>query len=223
MKPRFFVPLFGLVTLLVPPFLILLGLRLLLTPAFLEIEYRLPAFPPDSYGFTLDDRLRWSKIALEYLLDDADIDFLADLRLADRAPLYNPRELQHMLDVKALTQAVQKVFYAVVALLAVLGICAWRWGGAPAYRRGLRRGGWLTAALVLAIALLGALSFWQFFTLFHQIFFEGDSWLFLYSDTLIRLFPMRFWQDCFIFVGGLALLGGLALGLGLKEKRPAQS
>jgi hypothetical protein len=28
--------------------------------------------------------------------------------------------------------------------------------------------------------------------LFHQIFFSAGTWMFLYSDTLIRLFPERF-------------------------------
>jgi len=34
---------------------------------------------------------------------------------------------------------------------------------------------------------------------------------------LIRLFPLRFWQDAFIFVGGFALLGAaLIILLSLK-------
>ena len=61
-------------------------------------------------------------------------------------------------------------------------------------------------------------SFWNFFTVFHEIFFKGDSWLFLYSDTLIRLFPLPFWESAFAFVGILDVAAGLALGLGLKGK-----
>ena len=60
--------------------------------------------------------------------------------------------------------------------------------------------------------------FWGFFTAFHKLFFEGDSWLFLYSDTLIRLFPIRFWQDTFLFAAVIALGGGIALGMGLRSK-----
>jgi uncharacterized membrane protein len=46
------------------------------------------------------------------------------------------------------------------------------------------------------------------------MFFEGDTWLFLYSDTLIRLFPERFWLTAFIGIGaGTLLLAGLLLGL----------
>jgi uncharacterized membrane protein len=67
--------------------------------------------------------------------------------------------------------------------------------------------------------LFGALAFWQFFTLFHGLFFEGDSWLFLYSDTLIRLFPIRFWQDVFLAAALITTGGGLGLALGLRKPR----
>jgi uncharacterized membrane protein len=60
--------------------------------------------------------------------------------------------------------------------------------------------------------------FWNFFSAFHSLFFEGDSWIFLYSDTLIRLFPIRFWQDAFLWGAVIALAGGIGLGLGLKPK-----
>lgn len=59
--------------------------------------------------------------------------------------------------------------------------------------------------------------FWDFFAGFHSLFFEGDSWLFLFSDTLIRLFPLRFWQDAFLFAAAIALGGGLGLGLGVRS------
>jgi hypothetical protein len=40
----------------------------------------------------------------------------------------------------------------------------------------------------------------------------------LYSDTLIRLFPLRFWQDIVLYIAALATLLGLGLGLVLKPK-----
>jgi hypothetical protein len=39
--------------------------------------------------------------------------------------------------------------------------------------------------------------------------------LFNYSDTLIRLFPIQFWQDVFLGFGLLTLLGGGILGWGI--------
>jgi uncharacterized membrane protein len=62
------------------------------------------------------------------------------------------------------------------------------------------------------------LSFGVFFVAFHNVFFEPGTWVFYYSDTLIRLFPERFWRDIFLYVGGFAIISGLALGWGLKVK-----
>jgi integral membrane protein (TIGR01906 family) len=128
-----------------------------------------------------------------------------------------------MQDVKNLVQGALRVWYVALGILAVLAIIAWRAGWTADYINGLRRGGWWVVGLALAIAAIVIVGmainpdvFWQFFTAFHSLFFEGDSWLFLYSDTLIRLFPIRFWQDAFLYAAAIVLGGGVALGLGLK-------
>ena len=207
------------VAILLPLALTFLGVRLLLTHAFPEIEYRLPGFPADVYGFTLQDRLHWSRISIDYLLNNADISFLGDLTFTDGVPLFNGRELSHMRDVKNVIQSVLWVGYGIWFLVLGLGLWARFGGWWPDYVRGIWRGGWLTVGLVAVIGIFAGISFWQFFTVFHELFFTGDSWQFLYSDTLIRLFPMRFWQDAFLFAGVLDVLGGLALGFGLLPKR----
>jgi len=64
-----------------------------------------------------------------------------------------------------------------------------------------------------------------FFTGFHRIFFEGDSWLFSTRATLIRLFPERFWFDAAIAIGAITFAGAviaiLAGTLGGRVARPA--
>jgi integral membrane protein (TIGR01906 family) len=132
--------------------------------------------------------------------------------------------LSHINDVKQVTKAALNVWYLSLGLLALLGLLAWRGGWMQAYRLGLKRGGWLMVGLGGVIGLIAFVGitidpnlFFGFFTGFHRIFFEGDSWLFLFSDTLIRLFPIRFWQDAFLFAAVMAMGGGLALGLGLKK------
>jgi integral membrane protein (TIGR01906 family) len=213
------------VTILIPLALVGLGLRVLLSPLFLKIEYNMPYFPPDEYGFTKEDRLKWAPYALDYLVYNEDISYLGDLKFDDGTLLFNERELSHMGDVKRVTQGALRVWYLSLALLALLGVWAWFGGWWQAYRLGLMRGGWLMVGLAVAIGLIVVIGitvnpnlFWNFFSGFHRIFFEGDSWLFLYSDTLIRLFPIRFWQDAFLLAAVIALGGGIALGLGLKSK-----
>lgn len=207
------------ITLLMPLALTFLGLRLLLSHAYLDIEYRLPGFPKDEYGFTLADRLHWGAIAVDYLQLGSPVKTLANLTFPDGSPLYNSREISHMQDVRNVTQAAMIVGY--LDWLIVLGVGVWaRWGGWwGGYLAGIRRGGWLTVGLTALIGILASINFWQFFTVFHSLFFTGSSWLFLYSDTLIRLFPLPFWESAFLMAGLINLGGGLALGLALKRRR----
>lgn len=207
-----------IVTLVTPVFLIGLALRLMLAPWFLHLEYRMPYFPADTYGFTTADRLHWAPFALDYLVNNADVSYLANLKFEDGAPLYDQRELTHMEDVQRVTQAALRAWMFASVILAGLGIWAWRGGWQADYLHGLRRGGWLVLGLAAALAVFAAVAFWQFFTFFHSLFFQGDSWLFEYSDTLIRLFPLRFWQDVFIWVAVIVVGGALALAFGLREK-----
>ena len=214
-----------IVTLLIPFVLLMLGARLLLSPVFLQIEYNLPGFPPDSYGFTTEERIRWGTPSLIYLVNDQGISYLAELMFdnptAPSGPIYNARELSHMRDVKDVLQVLLKLWYAALAILIVFAIWARRADWLEAYIAGWRRGGFLMVALLIGFGVFAATSFWDFFTWFHSLFFKGDTWQFFYSDTLIRLFPMRFWEDCFIYIGSFCLIVALVLIFGLKQKAPA--
>jgi integral membrane protein (TIGR01906 family) len=147
---------------------------------------------------------------------------LGDLHFDDGTALFNGRELSHMQDVKRVTQAVLRSWYAGLAILALLAILAWRTRWLPAYGRALVRGAWLTIGIAILLGPIVGVGismspdlFWVFFAWFHSLFFQGDSWLFADSDTLIRLFPIRFWQDTFLAAALFILAGGLALALGL--------
>ena len=219
----------GSSTLFIPLALIGLGVRLLLTPLFPDIEYRLPDFPADEYGFTVQDRLHWGPYGINYLLNSADISYLGNLKFPDGSPLFNERELSHMHDVKTVTQGFLHVWYADLAGLILLGLWAWRGKWLQAYLQGLSRGGWLTLGLSVAVGMIATIGtsgsgdmFWQFFSDFHGLFFKGDTWLFAYSDTLIRLYPLKFWEDAVLYIGLITALVAVALALGLKG-RPSKS
>lgn len=208
-----------LVTLLIPIFLIMLGIRILLTPVFPEVEYRMPGFPEDSYGFTQAERLEYSKIAIEYLVNDAGPEFLSDLTFDDgETPLYNEREVSHMLDVKVLVKFGLRLWVWATGFLIALGLWAKFGKWWQAWLLGAKRGGWLTLILTGTLGILASINFWEFFTQFHHLFFEGDTWIFYYSDTLIRLFPIRFWRDTFLMEAIIVVGGALALAFGLKPR-----
>lgn len=224
-----------LITCLVPVVLILTTIRLMLMPWFLVFEYHTPGFPPDSYGFTLSDRLTYGTYALDYLVNAEDIFYLADLRfppgvtapppscqaMTDCNRLFNDRELAHMEDVKLVTQQVLRVWRIALLLFGVLVVFAYTQSFNDDLIKALSAGGWLTA-LICGVILLGVLlSFSLLFILFHDIFFAPGTWMFLTSDTLIRLFPERFWRDVFLFALGLPALIGSGLGWGLGKRSKA--
>lgn len=199
---------------ILPVLLLLTSVRLLLTPAFVRVNYAIPGFPADPYGFTREERLQGADVALDYLLNDQPIGFLGDLRFENGQPVYNERELKHMEDVKVLVQQAMAVWLGAVALGAVLTLGLMQFAGERQAWRALHQAARL-ALIVMALLLAGiAASFSFLFVGFHRLFFEGDTWLFLYSDTLIRLFPERFWLTAFVGIGaGTLLLAGLLLGL----------
>ena len=184
----------------------------------MNLEYQLPNFPEDQYGFNTDERLDFGNKTRRYLVTNAALDDLRDLEFNSGEPIYVERELEHLEDVKIVLQGVFKVFWGAVAVLVLGGIYArfrnW-WNG---YTLSVSKGGWLTAGLLGAILFLSIVSFRSLFTNFHLILFEGNSWLFLYSDTLIRLFPIRFWQDVFLVFGITTMASGILLGWRLSPK-----
>ncbi len=217
-----------LITLLVPIVISLGAVRVVLLPWYLQFEYHTPNFPADPYGFTLADRLRYSRIDLNYLLNDAGPSYLADLHfpsgqqappescqfMNDCSSLYNDREVQHMIDVKRVVQAALRLLYASLAIIVVAGVWAWQANWLDEYRHGLVRGGWLTLLLIGMIVLIIILNFNFLFVVFHEIFFKAGTWTFFFSDTLIRLFPERFWRDTFLIVGSFtAILSAMVIFL----------
>ena len=198
-----------LITIAVPLLLLMTSIRILLNPFFLDYEYNLPSFPADEFGFSKADRLHWGKLSLQYLTNDAGIEYLADLKFENGNPIYNERELSHMLDVKNLIQLMIKIMIPLAAFLLVTWLLAWRIGWLPQFWKAVSQGGWATLALI-ALVLLGVLlDFDALFTGFHRIFFTGSTWLFYVDDTLIRLFPEKLWSDAFTFMGALTLAGGV--------------
>jgi integral membrane protein (TIGR01906 family) len=202
-----------LVPLFMVVFIILTAVFLWMNPIIWDSLYNSPGFPPDSYGFTVKDREKYSRISLEYIVNDAGISFLGDQKLADGTPLFNDRELSHMVDVKRLAQSAFITWVILAGLIAISGVLAFRQKWMGWWGNSVSLGGWITIGSILTIFVFILTSFDTLFTDFHHLFFTGDTWLFLYSDSLIRLFPIAFWQDAFIIVGIVAAALSITAGI----------
>jgi integral membrane protein (TIGR01906 family) len=195
-----------------PLVLVLINARLLMSNAYLRWEYNKPGFPDDPYGFTREDRLQYAPLALAYLFNNAGVEFLGDQTFPDGSPLYNDRELSHMHDVKVVTRGLVRFGMALVIVYAagIVVLAVSPAAHADLYAA-LLAGSVLTVALLVTGLITVSLAFDWLFVQFHALFFEGASWIFPTSDTLIRLFPEPFWIDAFALIFGGALVEAVIL------------
>ena len=201
-----------LIILLVPILVIGAAANLLATDSYLTFEYGKTSFPPDSYGFTRQQRFILASTNIHYVRAHLPSNELSKQTL-NGVPVYSAREVSHMADVQGVFQSILRVRQASLILMLLSGFILWRNEKQAALASATQSGGLLTAGLILAIALL-ALFAWPFwFNTFHLVFFQPGSWLFSYSDTLIRLFPLQFWMDATFTITALSLIGGLIMAL----------
>lgn len=210
-----------LVVLAMPVLAVLLSARILVNTWYPRYEYAKPNFPPDTYGWTEAQRLALGIVSINFLNSPQPPDVAIGMLEAQRLPgtdmpLFTVYELSHMVDVKRLTDRLWQVLagagsIAVAGSILLLARRSTRRDGYAA----LFGGGLLTTGLLTALILV-VLSSWQwFFITFHDIFFKPGTWTFDWSDSLIRLFPDRFWFDAgVLLVGGAWMMGAVVMIVG---------
>jgi integral membrane protein (TIGR01906 family) len=197
-----------------PPVILLSNLYLLISPGYVRYEYGKADFPPAT-RLSQEQRYAAAEECVRYLRTGVGIEALQKLQ-GREGPLFNERELRHMVDVKRVARATFTFHRVCSVLVVAAALCLVRFGTPGECARRLAQGAGLTVALVALLLIAVVVNFNWFFTTFHRVFFEGETWLFAYTDSLIQLFPLRFWSDTaqlWVLTAILesCLLGGVAL------------
>lgn len=217
-----------LVVVTLPLFLSFGWITLVIGPAYPRHEYTKPDFPLDLEGMppatavslnlvplTPAERLELALTAVDYLESwqpaETAIVMLAEQQLPHTgALLYNQRELKHMVDVKRITDAIRWLALATAVpvtggLLFLLRRPRTRQAGCLA----LGQGGVFTVILLSGIASLILFGWRFFFYQFHGLLFPSGTWTFAATDSLMRLYPERFFFDVGVVISVGAWLWGL--------------
>lgn len=168
----------------------------------------------------MDDVMDVTEKMMDYLIGKRpklSVETTVDGKTQD---FFNEQDRLHMADVKHLFLGGLKlrwVFLGIAVLLLVLLIfplkADWKRILPKAYLIAL-------GVFVLLTAVLGGLiasDFTRYFTLFHEIFFTNDLWIFdPETDLMIRMLPEGFFFDMVVrigicFIAGLAIFAGAAL------------
>ena len=206
--PRWLTNLLALIIVIgIPITLILANVFVFMNPTWLAYQYSQTDFPL-SERFTPPERYRLASESIEYIRGSRTFEQFKSLGV------YDEREIKHMVDVRELVDKV-KIALPIIAILIIVSLIALarQKENRALAARGLLNGAILTIGFFAAIGLFAAVGFQTFFTLFHKVFFEGDTWLFNYTDSLIQFYPLPFW-----FATSIALVAttiGEALIVGL--------
>ena len=207
----------ALVAALVLPLLVTTSLRIVMNDWIVRFEYAAGRVPDDRFGL---DRAERTELALTGLRSiqprhEEGVQLLRAARLPDGSEAFTDREIQHMQDVRDLVGPLLAFqLWATVGLVALaLGLAVPRstCGLVP---RGLRWGVVVAIGVAVVVGLVMAVAWNWFFTTFHRLFFEGDTWRFPTSDTLIRLYPDAFWVGVAAWLAGLTVLLAALVWLG---------
>jgi integral membrane protein (TIGR01906 family) len=199
---------------LLPLFFVANAMRVLLSETYVRVS------TPRLDGGSLGDEQR-TELALLGLravdpLRGSQVEILRGARLEDGSRAFTAREVRHMRDVRTWIWRLHVLELVVAASLVVLALRArltFGWvlvGGAVA-----------TVAIALLAVVAMLLSFDVVLLGFHKLLFEGESWHFRDSDTLIRVYPEEFWNWTGLAIGVLALAQaaiGFAIGKAFGER-----
>ncbi len=198
--------------------LVVMPVRVMMQPWIIQFEYNRPGFPPDLFGMDRVERERLALAGVESISGPRGMDALRQARFDDGTPAFTGREISHMDDVRRVTGGLYTAQGVALILLVVAAVWFYRDPRTrPVVAAALRTGAQVTGLAVVGVGIFMMVAWNVFFTAFHRIFFAGDSWLFSYSDTLIRLYPVQFWIDvavmmCVAIIGESLVVGAVAWG-----------
>jgi integral membrane protein (TIGR01906 family) len=131
--------------------------------------------------------------------------------------LFNPREVAHMVDVKALFQRVFRIHEAAFVYLFAYVAGVFLWSRERSMRRFAQQSviaGIITAGVLTAAALAMLVGFDRLFLQFHLLSFSNDFWqLNPATDRLVQMFPQGFWFDVSLAIGVLSVMQGGLIAL----------
>lgn len=159
----------------------------------------------EALDMEMDDVMTVTKYMMSYLKGKEETLSIESTIEGKQQDFFNEQDRFHMGEVQNLfLKGILLRRIAMVILVAAFMILRWQdkeeWKGrlAKAYE-------WTLGVTVLLFGVLGiaiSMNFTRCFTIFHEIFFDNDLWLFdARTDYMIRMLPEGFFFDMVIRIG----------------------
>lgn len=187
---------------------------------FYEKEYRKYQVTEELH-MSMEEVMKVTDYMMDYLIGREDVLSIKTEVDGQRQDFFNEQDRLHMADVRRLFLGGLKIRNVLVVLAAALFWASLFWKNQKEKKeRGIGHWcfwaysislvGFLSGILFLAVAF--SINFTACFTVFHEIFFSNDLWMFdPASDYMIRMLPEGFFADMVLRIGGIFL--GILLGV----------
>ncbi len=188
---------------------------------FYEKEYRKYRVTEDLH-MSMENVMKVTDYMMDYLIGREEVLSVKTEVAGRRQDFFNEQDRLHMADVRKLFLGGLKIRNFLVVFVAVLFLLSLSWKnrkegqkerdiGNQCFRAySISLGVFLLVITLLAVAV--SVDFTACFTLFHELFFSNDLWLFdPASDYMIRMLPEGFFADMVFRIGGIFL--GILLGV----------
>lgn len=200
------------IALVTPALLVVNGFRVVAHDWIVHYEYGRESFPRDRYGLDLEERTALALTGLDAIRPGGEgIPLLERATLPDGSPAFDSRELRHMDDVRTIFGAALRFQLVVLVGLLVAAVALRRTPARRIVPAGLLAGAGATLGVAVLLVPFILLGFDRFFVRFHEVFFDGDTWRFSQTDTLLRLYPEVFWVDISRLLAALTVLQAVVL------------
>ncbi len=189
-----------------PIWIIGISARIVFNDWFIEFEYSKKDFPKDRYGLDNDYRKYLAKIGLKAVLSKEGLKKFEETKFPNGRKAFRDKEVKHMADVNKLLSFIFPLSYTLF-FFWIIGVFY-----LEEYREKLLIGsGLITVFLILISGIFTFTNYNKAFELFHNYVFDTTSWKFKSYDTLLRIYPMKFWFDGTVAVVVISFILSLTL------------
>lgn len=172
---------------------------------FYEREYR-KYNVMDSLDMEIEDVMEVTDYMMDYLIGrEEELSIVTEVE-GRRQDFFNEQDRLHMADVRNLFLGGLKLknICTVIAVLLTAGLILGKEDWKRVLPRAYTRAVVVLLAVIVFLAIAFTIDFTRCFTIFHQIFFTNDLWMFNPSeDYMIRMLPEGFFSDMVIRIGAV--------------------
>lgn len=182
----------------------------------------------EEIGLEKEELIKATTNLLDYLKDNRDnLDFKAVVQ-NDEVEFFSNRDKLHMIDVKNIFIAINRLKYFLITLLLVIIIIVTTIKSLrPDIGKVLIFSTILGTLPFLLLIFLILMDFNKYFTIFHEVFFDNDLWLLDPKvDRLVNIFPEKFFAYSalkILIYYYAAMMSLFILGVVIKQKSKRRS